>query len=61
MADTEKAILTQPVKVILGVDAISYPLTGIGRCTDELARGLMNASGVDARFPWPAGSTIRAN
>lgn len=49
-ADSGMPDTLKPIKVILGVDAISYPLTGIGRCTDELARGLMDASGIDARF-----------
>ncbi len=40
------------MKVILGVDAISQPLTGIGRYAYELAAGLRRrrAEGIDARF-----------
>ncbi len=39
------------MKVILDVDAISPPLTGIGRYTLELARGLLRSGRVtDARF-----------
>lgn len=39
------------MKVILDVDAISPPLTGMGRYTLELARGLLRAERVtDARF-----------
>ncbi|MDD5036106.1 MAG: hypothetical protein PHE55_15250, partial [Methylococcaceae bacterium] len=38
------------LKVILGVDAISQPLTGIGRYTFELAQGLLQAPDIEARF-----------
>ena len=41
---------SKEVKVILGVDAISPPLTGIGRYTYELARGLHQSGEVEARF-----------
>lgn len=33
----------RPVKVILSIDPIKFPLTGIGRYTYELARGLQEA------------------
>jgi glycosyltransferase involved in cell wall biosynthesis len=38
---------TQPVKVILNVDAITQPLTGIGQYTLQLARQLTEAPGVE--------------
>jgi len=39
------------IKIILGVDAIFHPLTGIGRYAWELARGLQNAEGIaDIRY-----------
>src|SRR5450756_835760 len=39
------------IKVILAVDAIFPPLTGIGRYAWELARGLQNAEGIaDVRY-----------
>lgn len=40
----------QPLKVILSVDPIKFPLTGIGRYAYELARGLQQASLDDLQF-----------
>ncbi len=38
------------MKIILGVDAIKYPLTGIGRYTFELATGLQLQTDIDKLF-----------
>jgi glycosyltransferase involved in cell wall biosynthesis len=40
----------EAVKVILSIEPIRYPLTGIGRYTMELARGLENCPDVDLRY-----------
>ncbi len=43
-------VVGPPVKVILSVDPIRFPLTGIGRYTYELARGLQASPSVNVTF-----------
>ncbi len=49
----------QGLKVILSIDPIRYPLTGIGRYTHELARGLQQAGLEDLQFL--QGTKLRPN
>ena len=39
--------VTSPVKIILSIDAVRYPLTGIGRYCKELASSLMKNPNID--------------
>ena len=36
------------MKIVLGIDAIRYPLTGIGRYAYELGKGLSNSNDIDS-------------
>ena len=38
------------MKIVLGIDAIKYPLTGIGRYAYELAKGFQSLADIEKIF-----------